>query len=197
MIELKIKMGSVKKDTDISNKKNTAPSDELPKIEDTAILEYFDLIKNEYDIERKRKESFENRAGIMFGFIGTFSVFILDKLKISEILALFTNDLNFLLFLKIVFGLGIYVLLILALSFLLYVIKPNLRDNYKVSTITPEKFTKERIKEIKNIIITYRDIITNHRDQNKNISKAYSRAIWLLLASVISMIVYASMGGIK
>ena len=51
----------------------------LPKIEETAILEYLDIVKSEYETERNKKQSFENRAGLIMALLGAICIFLFEK----------------------------------------------------------------------------------------------------------------------
>ena len=46
------------------------PQLQMPRIEDTAIVEYLDIIRREYEIERAKKQSFENRTGLVMALVG-------------------------------------------------------------------------------------------------------------------------------
>ena len=50
--------------------------------ENTAILEYLDAVKHEYDCEAEIKTSFENRAGVLLTLLGAVCIFLFDKVKL-------------------------------------------------------------------------------------------------------------------
>ena len=76
----------MKKKIFIKVKQTENSKNNSPKIEEMPILEYLEVVKSEYNNERQKKGSFESRAGISFAFIGTLCVFLLDEIKISDII---------------------------------------------------------------------------------------------------------------
>ena len=48
----------------------TNESQSLINVSDTAIIEYLEAVKSEYDNERNKKQSFENRAGLIMALLG-------------------------------------------------------------------------------------------------------------------------------
>ena len=57
---------------------NIIPKNNL-SVETTAIHEYLEICIHEYDNESRIKESFENRAGILFALLSALCVFSLEK----------------------------------------------------------------------------------------------------------------------
>ena len=89
-----------------NNNQNTEKG--VPKIEETAILEYLDIVKNEYETERNKKQSLENRAGLIMALLGAICIFLFEKVKLNDIFSLATLPLNFLILTKILSGLTVY-----------------------------------------------------------------------------------------
>lgn len=71
-------------------KKCSKREEVLAKIimEDTCILDYFEIVKLEYQIEREKRQNFESRANIVITILIALFVFVFEKIKISEILKL-------------------------------------------------------------------------------------------------------------
>ena len=46
---------------------------------------YLDIVKNEYNLENNRKQSFETRAGLILAFLATLSTFLFDKVKLNSL----------------------------------------------------------------------------------------------------------------
>lgn len=96
---------------------NVISAADLPSIEDTAMSEYLELVQAEYQIERGKKESFENRAGIVMALIGALLVFVMENIPFNTIINLSKTPLTFVVWIKILIGFVSYGSLIVALGF--------------------------------------------------------------------------------
>lgn len=107
----------------------------LPKIEDTAILEYLDIVKSEYEIERNKKQSFENRAGLIMALLGAICIFLFEKVKLNDVFSFTTLPLNFLTLIKILSGLSVYVGFLFTMIMIIKTITVNQHNNFEVKSI--------------------------------------------------------------
>ena len=88
---------NMKKKINVTNKQNVKSENNTPSIEKMPILEYLEVVKSEYNNERQKKCSFESRAGISIAFTGTLCAFLLDEIKISDIIRIINivfDDIN-------------------------------------------------------------------------------------------------------
>ena len=78
-------------------------------IADTAMLEYLEIFKMEYEREFNKKQSFDNRAGLILTLLGAISIFLFEHIKINEIITLIKFPISFLNIIKAFSGLTVYV----------------------------------------------------------------------------------------
>ncbi len=157
---------------------------QLPDVDQTAMCEYLEMIQSEYSIERGKKESFENRAGIIMALIGALLVFILDKLPVTDVIKLCRDPLTFVVLMKIIVGFSAYIALILALFFLFLTITTSKQENYPIEQISFAYLAEVRKEAIARIIINYRDIIVKHREHNEKRAFKYKTSLVLSFVSI-------------
>lgn len=156
----------------------------------TAIIEYLEVVKSEYEIERGKKESFENRVGIILALIGAMCIFLLELIKPSEIFSIFTVPLTFSLLLKIIFGFLVYLGLGATLLNSFIAISTKKQANFEVKNINERLLADDRMTALAKIIFTYRDIIVQHRHLNEKRAKAFKRSLTGCVVTIISTIIY-------
>lgn len=169
----------------------TNVSDKL-NVDNMALSEYFEVVKNEYEIERNKKISFENRAGVFLALIGTVSVFLFDKVQIKEIISLFHVPLTFIIWLKIVAGFCVYLTLTFAMLCLIQTITVKQHHNFEVKNIDESLLAENRLNAMAKIIFTYRDIICQHRQVNEKRAKTFKLSLYGVVIMLISAVVYIS-----
>lgn len=169
------------------NIKNT-----LPKIEETAILEYLDIVKSEYETERNKKQSFENRAGLIMALLGAICIFLFEKVKLNEVFSFVTLPLNFLTLIKILSGLTVYVGFLFTMIMIIKTITVNQHNNFEVKSINDYLLGENRLNAVCKIIFTYRDIIIQHRELNEKRAKALRRSLYGVSVTFISVIIHIS-----
>lgn len=176
-----------------SNNENTATNapNEL-SIENMALSEYFEVVKNEYEIERNKKASFENRAGVFLALIGTVSVFLFDKVQIKQIVSLFSVPLTFIVWLKIISGFFVYLTLAFTMLYLIKTITVKQHHNFEVKNIDEILLAENRINALTKIIFTYRDIICQHRQVNENRAKTFKLSLYGVIIMLVSAVIYIS-----
>lgn len=170
-------------------------SDNAPNISETetAISEYLDVVKSEYQNERNKKVSFENRAGIFFALIGTVCVYLFDKIKLNDIFKSFYTPLTYIVLLKITSGCLIYVSLAFTLFYLIKTITVRQQNNFEVKSIDEILLAENRLDALAKLIFTYRDIIVQHRTNNENRAKTYKLSLYGVVATLMSIIIYVSL----
>ena len=177
-----------------NNSDNTTSN--VPKaldIDDMALTEYFEVVRNEYEMERNKKLSFESRAGIFFALIGTVSVFLFDKVQIKEIATLFSVPLTFSIWLKITTGFLVYLSLAFTMLFLIKTITVKQHNNFEVKNIDEVLLAEKRIDALARIIFTYRDIICQHRQINEDRAKTFKLSLYGVIIMLVSAIMYISL----
>ncbi len=162
-------------------------------IDNMALTEYFEVVRNEYEMERNKKLSFESRAGIFFALIGTVSVFLFDKVQIKEIVTLFSVPLTFSIWLKITTGFLVYLSLAFTMLFLIKTITVKQHNNFEVKNIDEVLLAEKRIDALARIIFTYRDIICQHRQINEDRAKTFKLSLYGVIIMLVSAIMYISL----
>lgn len=178
----------------VEDTNNIYSSDDLdnPEEGETAIIEILDIVKSEYEIERSKKESFENRASIVLAFIGALCVFVLEKITLSEIISMCHQTLTFVIWIKIVTGFIIYFSLGTAIIFSFLTIRTKKHLNFEVDNINMSLMKQKRIKSLIAMIKAYRSIILQHRVLNENRSKTFSVSLICSIISIFAIVVYYS-----
>ena len=54
---------------------------QMPNIDNIAIVEYLEIVRSEYETERNKKQSFENRAGLIMALLGAICIFLFENLN--------------------------------------------------------------------------------------------------------------------
>lgn len=164
-----------------------------PDESNTAINEYLDIVKSEYEIERGKKESFENRAGIILALISALFVFVIEKININDIINLFSANLTFIIFLKIIFGICVFISLSYSLIFAVVTISTRKLDNFDVKSIDTKLLAEKRMNALARLILAYRNIILNHREINEKRAKTYKKSLCGSIVSIVSILIYLSL----
>lgn len=173
-----------------TNKKNTSKNSNIPNEKDTAINEYLEIVKFEYDNERRQKESFENRAYIVMTLVCALCVFVLEKITLRDIFSLFSAPLTFISLLKILFGILVYLNIIIAIIHFFCILAARKHDNFEVKNIDESLISLGRMDSLAKLIKTYRDIILQHRDLNEKRAKWFGKALVFSFSSIIAILLY-------
>lgn len=159
-------------------------------VADTAIEEYFDIIKSEYETERNKKQSFESRAGLIMALLGAICIFLFEKVQLKDIFSLMTVPLTFLDFAIILSGLGVYVCFLFTMLMIIKTITIKQHDNFEVRSIDEALLREHRLTALCKIIFTYRDIIIQHRTLNELRAKDFRKSLYGISATLIFVIVF-------
>lgn len=187
-------MTSYDDSTKINNEEGTLKDSQsqLINIDDTAIIEYFDIIKKEYEIERNKKQSFENRAGLILALLGAICIFLFENIELKFIISLMNSQMNFLDFIKILSGLVVYIGFIFTIIMIIKTITINQHNNFEVKSINEELLSEQRITSLCRIIFTYRDIILQHREMNEERAKTFRKSLYGISITLIAIIIYVA-----
>ena len=166
-----------------------------PKIDinDTAIPEYLEVVKSEYEIERNKKQSFETRSGLLLTLLGAIMIFYFQSIKLTDIFILFSKPLTFTLFVKILSGCSIYGTFIFTFISIINTIFAKKHDNFETNGINEQLLVEDRINAMTRLIFTYREIIKKHRISNEKRAKWYIASLHSMLILLLSTILYISL----
>lgn len=160
---------------------------------DIPINEYYQLILNEYNNERDRKQSIETRSGLILTLIATFFAFVLEKIKFSGILSLVNQPLTFCLLITIISGFVFYVAFFTSILFSLLSLKIKTYAFYNITKINTATLMAQRIPAMGQIILDFVETIQNNRKVNDRKAIYFNRAVISLVICIISLCIYINL----
>lgn len=158
----------------------------------TSLTECLNVAIHEYDLERNKKQSFDNRAGIIITVFAAISIAIYDKISISGIILDMNTTLTFLIFIKIVLGIAVYLGLIISLVFAICIISVKNTKNFDVKIINTEMIYSAKIDSVSRMLEIYLKLVNKHRKENEQHAKKLACSQWFMLISIIATMVYLS-----
>lgn len=165
---------------------------QLIDINETAVVEYYEIVKKEYEIERNKKISFENRAGLIMALLGTICVFFFENIKIYNIFTLMTKALSFITLIKIISGLSVYIFFMFTLYMIICTVNVKEHKNFEVKNIDEELLCEQRLVALIKIIKVYKNIIIQHRHLNNKRAKSFKKSLYGICATIVSIIIYTN-----
>lgn len=166
---------------------------QIVKVEDTAIVEYLEIVKSEYETERNKKQSFENRAGLIMALLGAICIFLFEKVNLRDVIALMTISLTFTDLIRIISGLSVYGGLLFTMTMIIKTINVKQHSNFEVKSIDETLLAEQRLLSLCKIIFTYRDIIVQHRELNEKRATAFRMSLYGISITLIAIIVYITL----
>lgn len=160
---------------------------------DVPINEYYQLILNEYNNERDRKQSIETRSGIILTLIAAFFAFVLEKVKLLSFFSLFNQPLTFKILVIIISGLFFYIAFFIAILFSLFSIKTKTYAFYDVSKITSATLMSSKIPTLGQIILDFVEAIKNNRKVNDKKAKYFNLAVISLVVCIACLCIYVNL----
>ncbi len=184
---------TVQSSENIEQQSSTNVQQQMPNIDNTAIVEYLEIVRSEYETELNKKQSFENRAGLIMALLGAICIFLFEKVKLQDIISLMTTPLTFIELAKIISGLTVYVCFAFTMVMIVLTIIVKQHNNFEVRNIDETLLGEQRLLALCKIIFTYRDIIVQHRELNEKRAKAFRKSLYGICATLISVIIYISL----
>lgn len=160
---------------------------------DVPINEYYQLILNEYNNERNRKQSIETRSSIVLTLIAALFAFAFDKMKFSNVFILFDKPLTFLMLIKILSALFFFIAFFAAILFSLLSVKTRQYEFYAVNTITTEKILGPKIPTLGQIILDFVEAIEKNRNKNNIKAKFFDFAMISIVICIICLCIYSNL----
>lgn len=143
-------------------------------------LEYLESFKKEYDNERIKKQSLETRAGIIITMLGGLFIFFKNP-------SCLINYLKFLLILAII----IYFILI----FYQLINILNIQNYAGFDVKPPIEYNLEYNDTLDDLLLTYKEIIIVHRENNSKNAIFLSKAIEYLVYLFIFLLIFLILKG--
>ena len=162
-------------------------------VDKTSAFECLDIMIKEYEQERSKRQSFESRSSIIITVVAALSIFVLERVHISEIFGIISSDsLSFSQLVRIVSGTGVYLGFVLTLCFIIKTVRVEKIIALDVKQVNEKLIGKPRLEGITKLIITYREIILQHRELNEKKAQALRQAFIWLVVSIISVAVFVN-----
>lgn len=162
-------------------------------IDETSALDCLDVMKQEYERERNKRQSFETRAGLIITILAALCIFIFDRVNISDIIHLMTAPCSFLVFARILSGWTIYISFILSLYFVVKTVKVKEYCNLDVLAINEYFMGKPRIQGVIELTNAYRKITAQHRSVNNINAQSLQRSIFWVSIAILAIIIYINL----
>lgn len=160
------------------------------KIDKTAITDFLEIIKKEYDNERVKKQSFETRAGFVITIVSAIYAFVMDKVKFSDIQILINKPLYFLGFIKIAIFILIYISFCWTLFASIMVIYTKEHKNFNIEAMNGSVLSLNKFEGLVNIVGLYKDIIKDHRAKNEIRAKYLNHAFLGIAVNLALISIY-------
>lgn len=156
----------------------------------TSMSECLTVAMHEYDIERDKKQSFHNRAGIIITIFTAIGISIYDKVPLLQILSRISQPLTFNLLLQLIIVSLIYICLIISLLFSVKIISVGYSDNFDVNIISTEFISIAKIYSVTRLLEGYLELVLNHREKNEKTAKKLAYSQCSLITSMILIVFY-------
>lgn len=158
---------------------------------------YLELVVREYEIERDKKTSYENRTGFILALLGVLILFMLEKMEFKNQVQVVLNygfKYNDICFykevVKIFFGIGCFIFLILAFFASIEIIGIKLHFNIDTKIINQKNLEVDDFKTKSFLISRYRKIINDHRTLNEKRSKLMVKVFNYIKYILICIVFY-------
>ncbi|MGV8148962.1 MAG: hypothetical protein ACLKAK_10020 [Alkaliphilus sp.] len=156
----------------------------------TSISECLMVAMHEYDIERNKKQSFDNRAGIIITVFAAIGIAIYNKIPVAEIIEKMLQPLTFLMLLQIFLGCIVYLSLITSLFFAVQIIAVRSSENFDIMVINDEFISSAKINSVTKLLEIYLNLVRIRRSKNEMIVNKLIYSQWAMIISIVSIMVY-------
>lgn len=111
-------------------------------LDETIGAECLDVVLREYEIERGKRQSFENRAGIVMAVLAALAIFVFEKIPLTGFMEQALNASCPIL--KAVFCAASYVCFLISLLYTINTLWVRRYDNFLVENIDPEMLGRDK-----------------------------------------------------
>lgn len=155
----------------------------------TSVDECLSVSMHEYGIERNKNESFNNRAGLIITVLLAIILAIYDKIPLRAIISNMKVTLTFIILIKIMMTVLIYLFLIIALYYSIRIISIKAAKNFDITIIDSDLIGSAKIDSVSRLLETYLDLTRIHREKNKNTAEQLARSQRAMIISIILIII--------
>lgn len=173
-----------------NEKKLTGEGNTQQNINPKADKLYLDVLLKELEMERNKKQSLENRAGFIITILCALSLFIFDKVSLSTLICdAKTIPLTFIVLIKIISGIGVYVTFFISLVTSIRIISVKTTKGISF-TWTKNQVAQNKNKSLFSFIASYQLIVRNLAEKNDNRAQKFPVAYYSVIATIILIIIY-------
>lgn len=171
-------------------KQESAQQFQKPKLEDTIAAQCLDILLREYEIERGKRQSFESRAGIVMAVLAAVCVFVFEKMPLwgGEYL-IAASPYSVLKANVCTLAYGSFSLSLLCLFNTLR-IRPY--HNFNPECADEALVAKPPFEGTFYLVGVYKEIIVNHREQNKVVAWSLMLSMVFLCIFLASVVIYVN-----
>lgn len=155
----------------------------------TSIDECLTVSMHEYDIERNKKQSFDNRASLIITVLSAIMIAIYDKIPLKSILSLVEASLTFMILMEIITTVLIYMLLVIALYYSIRIISVKTSENFDVTIINGDLAGSAKIDSVSKILEIYLNLTLIHRRKNEVFAKHLAKSQVSMIISIVLIII--------
>lgn len=157
---------------------------------DTSLLDSLEVLKQEYQAERNKRQSFETRAGLIITVLAALCAFVFKQIKITGILALAQAPMTFFALLKILAGVFAYISFIGTLWCVFKTIR--VRDTLVISTelFDSHFLGQPRLTGVWDLVDEYIKFVDQHREMNDNRATALQHSFYWICGTIVSVMIY-------
>lgn len=155
----------------------------------TSINECLTVSMHEYDIERNKKQSFDNRAGLIITVLSAIMIAIYDKIPLKSILSMVEEPLTFIILKQIITTVLIYMLLVTALYYSIRIISVKTSENFDITIINGDFVGSAKIDSVSKMLEVYLNLTVIHRSKNKIFAKQLAKSQMSMIISIVLIII--------
>lgn len=155
----------------------------------TSIDECLTVSMHEYDIERNKKQSFDNRASLIITVLSAIMIAIYDKIPLKSILSLVEASLTFMILMEIITTVLIYMLLVIALYYSIRIISVKTSENFDITIINDDFAGLAKIDSVSKILEIYLNLTLIHRRKNEIFAKHLAKSQVSMIISIVLIII--------
>lgn len=164
---------------------------QLPELEKTTAAQCLDIMLREYEIERGKRQSFENRAGIVMAVLAALALFVFEKVPLSALCSMAAQSPW--PYGKIFSCLLLYASFFFSLGYTINSLRTRTYDNFLVENVDEYMIGQKPLAGSIILIKEYREIIAQHREENQKVAYSLMNAMVFLCISLVSIALYINL----
>ncbi|EOC99365.1 hypothetical protein [Caldisalinibacter kiritimatiensis] len=141
----------------------------------TSVDECLSICVHEYDIERNKKQSFDNRASLIITVLTAIIIAIYDKIPLKSALSMLDEPLTFVVLMQIITTVLIYILLITAFYYGIRIISVKTFENFDITIIDGDFIAAAKMDSVSKLLEIYLNLTVIHRRKNETFDTTYKR----------------------